>query len=207
MSSTAQTTDPRFKLPAEGRYWSDTRAMAHLVNIHGIGLINLIEEKAVYFGPQDYEILVGRGWTKVNGMWCSNDFFVNTYSSGNSSQVTCKDRTCYNRNLDSSGYCPNHTKLNKSDKDDKEDPQRTKAGGTPSPDESDDTGKVHGAAQGSQGVSQPETPFLSLTVAEKQHREGTVGKKQIKRVRALFQQGVGLIRVDIRDRVVSQVGK
>lgn len=52
--------------------WSDSRAMAWMASIYGLGILELIDEKAVVFGPNDYEIFPGTGFSVVNGVWVSN---------------------------------------------------------------------------------------------------------------------------------------
>src|SRR3990167_4889598 len=51
--------------------WSDTRAMALIASIYGIGVLDLIDEKAIAFGPSDIEIS-GSGWSWENEVLCSN---------------------------------------------------------------------------------------------------------------------------------------
>lgn len=65
-----------------GKY-SDSRAMAVLAANFGHGILEFIDEKTVVFGPGKGEIYFTRGtdWKEVDGIWCSNDFFVNRSSS------------------------------------------------------------------------------------------------------------------------------
>jgi len=58
--------------------WTDTRAMAWLSSILGPGLLDIIEAKAVSFGPNpnEMEVFAGTtGWEKFNGVWVSNTHF------------------------------------------------------------------------------------------------------------------------------------
>lgn len=56
--------------------WSDTRAMAWMVNIYGPGFMEFLpQQKGVIFGPQRLNVFTGNGWDKVNDVWCSNDYF------------------------------------------------------------------------------------------------------------------------------------
>ncbi len=65
-----ETAAKRGNLPI-GR-WSDSRVMAWIASIYGLGILELIDEKAVVFGPNDYEIFPGTGFSVVNGVWVSN---------------------------------------------------------------------------------------------------------------------------------------
>ena len=58
------------KIPAGA--WSDTRALAWVANQYGLGILEMIDEKAVAFGPTDIEVVKGNGWDDVDGIWCSN---------------------------------------------------------------------------------------------------------------------------------------
>ena len=55
--------------------WSDTRAMAFLAYIYGLGILEFINEKSLVFGPVEAQIF-GGPWSpvKVGGheIWCSN---------------------------------------------------------------------------------------------------------------------------------------
>lgn len=57
------------KLP--GGKWSDSRGMAWMAAHYGIGVLDLIDEKAVAFGPNDIEV-ASTGWSKEDTVWCSN---------------------------------------------------------------------------------------------------------------------------------------
>ena len=52
--------------------WSDSRAMAWATHNYGPGILEMIDEKVVIFGPKDLEVIRGNGWDEVNGVWCSN---------------------------------------------------------------------------------------------------------------------------------------
>jgi len=73
------------KIPA-GR-WSDSRAMAWMAAQYGLGILEFIGEKCIAFSPDSYEIVAGTGWSLVNDIWCSNNFFVQRW------QRTTKDVT------------------------------------------------------------------------------------------------------------------
>lgn len=95
--------------------WSDTRAIAWLCSIYGIGIIDFIKDsRLVAFGPSSIGI-AGKDWKQINGVWCSNDFFMNRgttfYGRGNTDwrPTMCRDRTCVEtENLDTKGFCPKH---------------------------------------------------------------------------------------------------
>lgn len=63
--------------------WSDTRALAWHAHNYGLGILEMIDEKVVAFGPTDLEVLRGRdGWDEVDGVWCSNKYWNASYSGG-----------------------------------------------------------------------------------------------------------------------------
>lgn len=108
--------------------WSDTRAMAWLCHIYGLGFMELLpEQKGIAFGPQDYDVFTGPGWKPVNGVWCSNDGFlsrgttqrIGQFSNLNHTRASRHDdytKTKYCRygncketdGLDVEGYCREH---------------------------------------------------------------------------------------------------
>lgn len=66
--------------------WSDSRAMAWISAHYGLGMLELIDEKAVAFGVDDIEIIgtTGNGnWTYVDDIWCSNTIWQRTRFSNN----------------------------------------------------------------------------------------------------------------------------
>jgi hypothetical protein len=102
--------------------WNDTRAMALAAYHLGPGFVEILDEKAIIFGPVgDPELFFGRtGWDVVEGIWCSNDHFKRTITQvhgvgGNWSAATgwtssmCHSKTCTRKDIDESGYCPEHT--------------------------------------------------------------------------------------------------
>lgn len=100
--------------------WSDSRAMAYLAHVYGIGIIELLEnEKAVAFSPEDCEIFQGPGWKIVNDVWCSNDFWINRGTSSRFDQGSfhatdtrpmCKYGNCTRRDIDADKLCDLHRK-------------------------------------------------------------------------------------------------
>lgn len=112
--------------------WSDTRALAWAAKIYGKAILPIINEKTVIFGPDFLRITnLNAGWKKVDGVYCSNDFFdiktvtygggyqqqnfPQTYSgvpsnaSSGSTYTICRVGRCIRRSpLDAAGYCPDH---------------------------------------------------------------------------------------------------
>ena len=80
-------TRPEARLP-EMHNLSDSRVMAWLVKYYGINYLQLIDEKVTVLTPQGIRTF-GSGWTKVEGVECSNSSFHHpktiTMSSGDDS--------------------------------------------------------------------------------------------------------------------------
>lgn len=51
--------------------WSDSRGMAYLATRHGIGVLQMIDEKVAVLSPAGIERF-GVGWVRHEGIWCSN---------------------------------------------------------------------------------------------------------------------------------------
>lgn len=51
--------------------WSDTRGMAFVAGIYGLGILEFIDEMSIAFGPYDTE-LTGNRWVRVNDVIVSN---------------------------------------------------------------------------------------------------------------------------------------
>lgn len=91
--------------------WSDTRAIAWLTSIYGMGFLDLIDEKTVAFGPNTMEVCTGTGWVEVHGVMCSQNTFMSRYIH-NTSSTTCSQSGCFRtHNLDSEGLCYEHSKI------------------------------------------------------------------------------------------------
>jgi hypothetical protein len=113
--------------------FSDTRAIAWLCSIYGLGFMEFLPgQRGIAFGPndEDLEVFTGPGWIKINQeVWCSNDHFWlktrlrngGTFPSGNTQGnytpigvldvEYCTYRTCVEtEKLDKNGYCPLHLK-------------------------------------------------------------------------------------------------
>lgn len=69
----SQQTALRMAKPIPLGSWSDTRALAWAAHNYGLGILEMIDEKVVAFGPNDLEVSRGKdGWDDVGGIWCSN---------------------------------------------------------------------------------------------------------------------------------------
>lgn len=103
-------------IPVPVGKWSDTRAMAFHAAIYGLGILELIDEKAVAFGPDVCEIFPGSGWKIIDKIWCSNDFFRGTenhYHHGGYSNIykMCSEAKCTKVRLHDSEFCYEHKNL------------------------------------------------------------------------------------------------
>lgn len=57
--------------------WSDSRAMAFLVQSHGLGFLELIDNQRVaVLGAKKVIRFFGNGWADLNGVWASNKMFL-----------------------------------------------------------------------------------------------------------------------------------
>lgn len=61
------------KIPTDS--WSDSRGLAWMAHNFGLGILELIDEKVVAFGP-DFVEVYGNGWEKVDGVWVSNKLWT-----------------------------------------------------------------------------------------------------------------------------------
>ena len=101
----------KFQVP-KGK-WSDSRAMALMAAYRGHGVLDLIDEKAVILGPEDYEVF-GTGWIKVKDdagvdIWCSNsNFNWRGHHEVNSSFTMCRERQCTKPKFCQTDYCLDH---------------------------------------------------------------------------------------------------
>lgn len=60
--------------------WSDSRALAWFSGAFGLGMLELIDEKVIAFGPRSYHIF-GTNWSYVDKVLCSNRLFESRISS------------------------------------------------------------------------------------------------------------------------------
>lgn len=51
--------------------WSDTRAMAFMAHVYGLGILEFIDEKVMAFSPDKVDVF-GSPWTLLDGIWVSN---------------------------------------------------------------------------------------------------------------------------------------
>lgn len=108
--------------PVPSGKWSDTRAMAFTASVYGIGVLELIDEKAVAFGPETCD-LSGSGWAIVDKIWVSNRFWEHrtvhhgmghNYYEGNN---LCKMGTCNAHKYAETDYCYQHRHMINEDKE------------------------------------------------------------------------------------------
>lgn len=152
--------------------WSDSRAMAWICSIIGNGFMELLtDQKGIAFGPDGTDLFTGaNGWDQVldpvtnEKVWCSNSNFLPQGRNGNGNNfynITpyCDGaRSCYRKDLDRNGRCPDHPLI-------KALPPSSEVGTTvvpfpPTPKDTDD----------------PQGPILSMELAEKAMRQGRIGK-------------------------------
>lgn len=88
--------------------WTDSRAMAFLCSIYGLGFMELLtDQKGLAFGPKYYEVFSGKGWYPINDVWCSNEDFL---TMGQRMFSICQAQWCRRTtDLNMSGYCPDHS--------------------------------------------------------------------------------------------------
>lgn len=115
----------RVKVP-DGK-WSDTRVMAWLTHLHGPGMLELIDEKVILFGPEKIEIFHPDGWSRVNDLLVSNRGWENQYVNrngfvrvGRDDEVdwengandhirkVCRSARCNNTVVGDTFYCSDH---------------------------------------------------------------------------------------------------
>jgi hypothetical protein len=167
----ASITNPRGVQVPIGR-WSDTRAMAWLCSIYGLGFMELLpSQKGVAFGPNDEDIHFynGSNWSLVNEIWCSNDYFVTyvpAYSyPATSSMAMCEWGNCtIKEKLDTDGRCHVHPKWNYPDR------QSGPLYVTTTP------------ASGAAGVTQTPTPFRQQEAAARPARP-LITMEEVERLR------------------------
>jgi len=62
--------------------WSDSRAMAWVTAIYGLGILEWIDEKSVVFGPEGDIHMFGGPWDVEEGIWVSNKGWKSKYYHG-----------------------------------------------------------------------------------------------------------------------------
>lgn len=96
------------KWPVPKGKWSDSRAMAFMAAHRSLGILDLIDEKCIAFGPDDYEVF-GTGWVKVDEIWCSNgNWNYPTHQQVNSSFQMCRERSCTQMRFAQTNWCIEH---------------------------------------------------------------------------------------------------
>ena len=152
--------------------WSDSRAMAYMAYVYGLGILELIDEKVVAFGPNDIEVFRGTMWskTKEGGIWVSNTGweFRTGFHRGN-------------RGSGSTGHNSYHTT-----------PPHSMCGNGresnfPSKSERDRAGKSGTDSEDTAGPG-GNRKLLPLTEALAQWKAGTISKKQFKRAKRAWEQ-------------------
>ena len=160
----ARTASIMTKTPIPPGRWSDSRAIAWLCSIYGLGFMEFLpSQKGIAFGPNDLNIFYGPGWVPVNDVWCSNDYFL---SKPSYFSPFCKFGTCNRKDVDKDGFCPDH-KL-------KPIVIASEVGSN--------TGT--GGSQG-QTTPFPHTPgqVISMELAERLHKEKKISKQLLKSIR------------------------
>ena len=156
----------RTKTPIPVGRWSDSRAMAWLCSIYGLGFMEFLpDQRGIAFGPEGLEIFNGPGWKMVNNILCSNDLFMGTVWTNKN---YCRYGTCTATALDLAGYCAAH-------------PNGLR---TPAP-----------PTVGARGP-QPVIPFpqiaegeiISVVVAEQLHKDKKISKNLLKSIRKAHHQ-------------------
>ena len=91
--------------------WSDTRGMAFVASIYGLGILEMINEKTVAFGPLDLDVVSGTGWIPEDGVWYSNVYWKNRTHfkrephEGPNYNCMCRSPKCSRYGTNSEGYC------------------------------------------------------------------------------------------------------
>jgi len=105
----------------KGKNWSDTRLMAWLCSIYGVGFMDWVGEKGVAFGPNYLEVFFGRdGWTKIDDIWFSNTGFQSKKTRQEEKRdkgehkssgiiinrtLVCRGQQCVRLDIDDTGFC------------------------------------------------------------------------------------------------------
>lgn len=169
--------------------WSDTRAMAWMVDIYGFGFMELMTtQKGVLWTPNDMRVFTGRdGWEEINNVWCSNDnFWTRKRHTTSYTSRPCKTVTCQKYVWGNDEYCwdcksKQNTKLIEGKTaDDKEDHTAGTNGNTKK--------EASTALVAITGVANPLVQFLTLQEAEDLHRKGGMSKSKIKNYRKLYKK-------------------
>lgn len=177
--------------------WSDSRAMAWLVDVFGPGFMELLtQQKGILFGPNKEQLDVftgGTGWEKINEVWCSNDFFWTkrrvtagqnsiNYSGNSPYNRTCKIGKCQNTALVGKDICYSCQKEQESKKDDvKSSKDSDEDGGAPAV-----TVSGNGVPKVLKEVKLPLDRTLTLQEAEAIYAEKRMSQRKIKKFRRYY---------------------
>lgn len=159
--------------------WSDTRAMAWMISIHGPKLMELLpQQRGVYFSPKVCHVFTGPGWEEINGVWCSNDFFwkrstVISYGGGQGYGT----RVCH------VGRCTNRAQAGKDICWDCEKKQQTQTTALTTTVNSMTKQENGGTTGGTTAPFAPPGTFLTLKEAEARYKSGDLSKASLKRFR------------------------
>ena len=192
--------------------WSDSRAMAWAAALHGLGVLEFIDEKAIAFGPGPEDIQVFGGgqthssWTLIDsGIYVSNTSWQYTTTHYGAHHTTygkgvCMFGTCKKDRTGGTKYCEDHP-----------DGKEKVAGFLPA--KKDDTTTGTSASDGVRGGSSNLTPFRVVqgsgsavqtepTQSEKVE-EGSTGTRGV-RTSSVGSQGEGEAGSETRKAVVSE---
>lgn len=156
--------------------WSDSRAMAWAVAHYGLGFLDLIDEKVIVFGPEDYEVFPGTGWNKVKeGLWTSNSYWEHSH-------VGSYRGSGYSRGDFDRSHLPVHYGCRGSAIDNTD---QKKVKGFLEGGKGTNTAETRGASNGAQGGGPQETPFER---ALRLFKENKISKKALKRAMRKWDQ-------------------
>lgn len=156
------------KLPS-GK-WSDTRGMAWTAGVYGLGFLEMIDEKAVAFGPTDLEVIPGLGWVQMNGFWASNRHWETKRYNQVYHASMCKDKTCTKVKVQGSEWCLDHK-------------PPTKDGETAIEKAVKEMGPGGAPASAT-------SPFAHYRKVEALFHAGQVGKRQLKKARKAMERAI-----------------
>lgn len=98
-------------VPIPGGRWSDTRAIAWMTYLFGEGALEFIHQRTIFFSPDRLETY-GPGWEKVEGIWMGFthqwNFPIPSFNPGAITSKWCKVTSCNRKDIDDSGFCPDH---------------------------------------------------------------------------------------------------
>lgn len=154
--------------------WSDSRAMALLASVHGLGILEFIDEKIFVFGPDDHEIF-GNGWSKVDDIWVSNKSWEGFHGRGGWKGPIQGRSGCVSGNHSASP----HKQLTEG-----EDKEKKVTGNSQNSNEQRHTGNGSTHSIRGNGGSSTEIPFEE---AIKLRAEGKMSKKAFKRARNKYE--------------------